>query len=445
MEHYKVAGSIKLLLQAGADTAAVSDVAPQLHTALMIACTHPCCSALQALLDGGADPCYQTRDCGATALHIAAVNDVLQHCEILHFTAISMLCTRERCCEAAVSLGADVNSSNRCGDTALTAVARCGDVALLQFLLQQTSINVNYSSCEGRTALQQAALSGVSAAVTLLTEHGAHVLAVNCRNQGALFAAVGRGHLHIVQLLMQHGCDIHATDSRGCTLLMHIVSTAGAAQLAEFLLQQGLSVHALSVNHSTALHHAAHNSTPDTVQLLLAHGSAVNAVTVTGESSLHFAAVGGHLQTAEVLLAAGAAVTLSTSVGSTPLHYAVGGQHPAVVQILLEHGAAAVIDSMQAQWCSCCGLVSALMCCKDAGILKLLLTAGADVQAVISRGNTCLHVAAQHGYSAPVVCLLIKAGADLHAVNREGKTAAQVAHDAGHTLLEQLLNRAAQG
>jgi uncharacterized protein len=82
---------------------------------------------------------------------------------------------------------------------------------------------------------------------------------------------------------------------------------------------------------------------------------------------------------------------------------------------------------------------------KDVGILKLLLTAGADVQAVTSRGNTCLHVAAQHGYSAPVVCLLIKAGADLHAVNREGKTAAQVAHYAGHTLIEQLLNRAAQG
>jgi ankyrin repeat protein len=462
MEHCTAAGSINLLLQAGADTAAVSDIAPQLHTALMIACTQPCCSALQALLDGGADPCYQTRDCGATALHIAAVNDVLQHCEILvaasagralelamHDGSTPLLSACYAHESAAVkllcSLGADVNSSNHRGDTALTAVARCGDVALLQFLLQQTGINVNYSSSEGRTALQQAALSGVSAAVTLLIEYGADVLAVNCRNQGALFAAVGRGHLHIVQLLMQHGCDIHATDNRGCTLLMHIVNTAGADQLAEFLLQQGLSVHALSANHFTALHHAARNRTPDIAQLLLAHSSDVNAVTVNGESSLHFAAVGGHLQTAEVLLTAGAAVSLSTSVGSTPLHYAVGGQHPAFVQLLLEHGAAAVIDSMQAQWCSCCGLVSALMCCKDAGILKLLLTAGADMQAVTNRGNTCLHVAAQHGYTAPVVCLLIKAGADLHAVNSVGKTAAQVAHYAGHTLIEQLLNRAAQG
>jgi ankyrin repeat protein len=235
--------------------------------------------------------------------------------------------------------------------------------------------------------------------VTLLIEHGADVLAVSFRDQGALFAAVGRGHLHVVQLLMQHGCDIHATDNGGCTLLMHIVKTAGADQLAEFLIQQGLSVHTLSVNHFTALHHAAINSTPDTVQLLLAHGADANAATVNGKTSLHFAAIGGHLQSAEVLLATGAAFTLSTRVDSTPLHYAVGGQHPALVQLLLEQGAAAVIDSMQAQWCGCCGLVSAFMCCKDVGIVKLLLTAGTDVQAMTSRGNTCLHVAARHGYS----------------------------------------------
>jgi ankyrin repeat protein len=85
------------------------------------------------------------------------------------------------------------------------------------------------------------------------------------------------------------------------------------------------------------------------------------------------------------------------------------------------------------------------MYCNDAATLKLLLTAGADVHAVTSRGDTCLHIAVRHSYAVPVICLLIKAGADLHAVNSAGKTAAQVAHDKGHTLIEQLLNRAAQG
>jgi ankyrin repeat protein len=84
------------------------------------------------------------------------------------------------------------------------------------------------------------------------------------------------------------------------------------------------------------------------------------------------------------------------------------------------------------------------MLCRDTTILKLLLSAGADVHAVTSRGDTCLHVAARHNYSAPVVCLLIKAGADMHAVNKVGKTAAAVAHGACNTLLEQLLITAAQ-
>jgi ankyrin repeat protein len=77
-------------------------------------------------------------------------------------------------------------------------------------------------------------------------------------------------------------------------------------------------------------------------------------------------------------------------------------------------------------------------------VVKLLLAAGADVHSTALNGDTCLHAAAARGLCAPVLCLLIKAGADLHAVNSAGKTSAVVAHDAGHTLVEQLLNRAAQ-
>ena len=86
-----------------------------------------------------------------------------------------------------------------------------------------------------------------------------------------------------------------------------------------------------------------------------------------------------------------------------------------------------MMNTMQLQACPCCGLRSALMYCNDAATLKLLLTAGADVHAVTSRGDTCLHIAVRHSYAVPVICLLIKAGADLHAVNSPGKIAAQVA------------------
>jgi ankyrin repeat protein len=463
--HSEAADSIKLLLQAGADTtqlceAPECDEGTRFCTALMGALAQPVTQgALQALLDGGADPCYQTGDTGTSALHVAAMSGALQHCEVLvaasagralHLTMcggntplLAASCAHE---SAAVkmlcSLGSDVNSSDSCGTTALMLAANDGDVALLQFLLQQKGIKVNHSSNDGRTAVLIAAAAGASDAVTLLLEHGADALAKNSRGENALFAAVGNGHLHIVQLLLQRGLDINSTEQSGRTLLMHI-NTAGAEHLAEFLLQQGLSVHTLDAGQSTALHYAAHNSTPDTLQLLLAHGADVNAVASDGATSLHSAAFAGQLQNAEVLLAAGTDVNVSTDKGATALHYAVEEKHAAVVRLLLEHGATALVNTLQLRMCSCCGLMSTLMRCNDVAVMKLLMTAGASAQAVTSRGNTSLHVVAQHGYTAPVVCLLIKAGADLHAVNSEGKTAAQVAHDAGHTLIEQLLNRAA--
>jgi ankyrin repeat protein len=84
-------------------------------------------------------------------------------------------------------------------------------------------------------------------------------------------------------------------------------------------------------------------------------------------------------------------------------------------------------------------LVTALRLCKDP------TTAAADVTFATITGDTCLHVAATHGYPAPVICLLIKAGADLHAVINEGKTAGGVAHGNGNELIASLLNRAVQG
>jgi hypothetical protein len=46
--------------------------------------------------------------------------------------------------------------------------------------------------------------------------------------------------------------------------------------------------------------------------------------------------------------------------------------------------------------------------------------------------------------AVPIVCVSIKAGIDQHAVISEGRTASQIAHELGCTLVERLLNRAAQ-
>jgi ankyrin repeat protein len=85
--HSDAADSIRLLLEAGAVVNVTSgNDSTSEYTALMVACALPRnLKAVEALLQGGADPCYQTSD-GATALHLAAstgLQTLAEHCTLL--------------------------------------------------------------------------------------------------------------------------------------------------------------------------------------------------------------------------------------------------------------------------------------------------------------------------------------------------------------------------
>jgi ankyrin repeat protein len=226
----------------------------------------------------------------------------------------------------------------------------------------------------------------------------------------------------------------------------------GQKAAAEWLLQQGLLINAADYTGHTALYRACGNGESDDapmIELLLANGADVHRRTDDGYTALDGAAISGKAKCAKVLIAAGADVIRTDSRGCSALHSAIMKQNGAVVQLLLEHGATAVMNAVTVgcfNGAHCCAELTALMMCSTVDTLKVLLAAGADVHVTTQKGNTCLHVAAKHKWSAPMVCLLvlIKAGADLYAVNSAGKTAAQLAHDRGHTLIEQLLSRAAQ-
>eukprot|EP00953_Heterococcus_sp_UTEX-ZZ885_P029384 15599-Heterococcus_DN1.PRE.2 len=465
--HKEAAASIKLLLQAGASVDATSSSAGIWErTALMVACSvSDDLKTVQALLAGGADPCYQAGSDGITALHLAATVGCTDVCRelctassnrVLALTNKSDGCSATPLIAACVleqhavvkllcELRANVHHGDAAGNTPLMVAAEGPSTSVLQLLLQQSSINVNQRNDTGDTALVKAACTGNAAAVRLLLQHGADACSINNSCFSTVFAAAIGGDLQILELLIQHGADVRAVTDRGFTLLMQ-AATDNQPRVAEFLIQQGLSVHAVDDSGSTALHHAAASASKgtETMRVLLAHGADVNAVDLQRCTPLHLAARSEQLDKVEVLVAAGADVLRTDEIGGTALHVAIHFEHLTVVQLLLEHGADVVINTLQYTATDEHSPVSAVMVCNDAAVLKLLLTAGADVHAVTSSGDTCLHIAARHSYSAPVLCLLIKAGADLQAVNEQGLTAAEVAHDACNTLLEQLLNRAAQ-
>jgi ankyrin repeat protein len=112
------------------------------------------------------------------------------------------------------------------------------------------------------------------------------------------------------------------------------------------------------------------------------------------------------------------------------------GDSSIVQQLLLQRGA-----DVRALFASG---TSPLMLASTAPVTKLLLAAGAAVSCADSLGMTALHHCAKGGTAAGVVCMMIQAGADPTALDRNGSTPAHVAGMSGHFALEALLSRAAE-
>ena len=128
---------------------------------------------------------------------------------------------------------------------------------------------------------------------------------------------------------------------------------------------------------------------------LLDDPGAASAFSPDGFTALHFAAFFGKAEAAKVLLEHGASVDVYTRnpFANQPLHAAAAGRHIEVCRVLL--------------------------------------AAGADVNATQHGGFTPLHEAAQHG-DAEMTELFLSAWADPSSLTDAGETAADLAAAAGH-------------
>lgn len=135
---------------------------------------------------------------------------------------------------------------------------------------------------------------------------------------------------------------------------------------------------------------------------LLDDAAATAAFSTDGFTALHFAAFFGKAEAARLLLEHGARVDVYTRnpFANQPLHAAAAGRH--------------------------------LEAC------RILLAAGADVNATQHGGFTPLHEAAQHG-DVEMTELFLSAGADPSLTADAGETAAEVAFSAGHADLASRL------
>jgi len=400
---------------------------------------------------------------GTTALHWAAyrgdadIVDVLLRSGArvdaatrLGVTPLTLACRHGSAAviEQLLKAGADPNTLMGEGETALMTAAQAGSAAGVKVLLAHGA-NVNARErTEGQTALMWAAARNRVGAIRALLEGGADptvrsarrpraaelVAAIDRGNRGnqyyvpfvdgfsALTFAAREGHIDAVRALLDGGAGPDAVLSNGMSALVVAIKNAHW-ELAGLLLDRGADPNAAAQGWA-ALHELAYtrrlnfgtlphpvetgSMTPfDLARKLITTGARVDArmtremidgyrhqLKRPGATPLLLAAKGVDREMVKILLDAGADPHLPTNTGTTPLMVAAGVemQNPGEDSYTND-------DALET--------------------VKLLLAAGAEVNAVNDAGETALHGVARRGANV-VTNLLVERGARLDVKNDRG-------------------------
>ena len=218
----------------------------------------------------------------------------------------------------------------------------------------------------------------------------------------ALIRAASSGHVGLVKLLMSRGADPTKANWYGSAL--HCAAEAGQCESIRFLLDSGMNIDLRDDFGRTPLHCAADQRHILAIELLLDMGADPNTRDHVGGKLIHDAAQIGDERLMRRLLRDErvdiSATTVGGKKGKTALHCAAMGGH--------------------------------------AGIVRMLLDVGVEIDAKDGGGYTALHLAAWGG-EEDVVRLLVEAGANVNAKSDGKTTARYLAAAANHESIQELL------
>ena len=450
--------AVRALIREGVDVnAARADGA----TALLWAAHWNDRELVDLLLEAGADV-NAAEDHGVTPLARACENASADMVEVL------------------LAAGADPSAAQTSGLTPLMIAARTGSVDVVRALLA-AGADPNAAAAEtGATALMWALDEAHAGVVRVLVEQGAAVSASTTKGFTPLMTAARQGNIELASILIEAGADVNETGSDG-THALPLSILNGQFEFAHYLLEQGADPNA-SMGGIRALHAAAGSVGAWMANWDRAHGGfGLSAVwDMTGRGA-H-----GRLELVQALLARGAEpnVRIDTSAmimnyighpkkgafesyacgtgdlrGATPLWVAAFGANGNIGQIfteyfhinhsnssaeiitaLLEAGADMTLTTVDGTTplMAAAGLgPSTYTPTEPRGLrspggeeaVRVLLEAGADINARNEADFTALHGAAFRGLNE-IVQILVDNGADIDARDFRGRTAYRLAEGA---------------
>jgi uncharacterized protein len=249
-----------------------------------------------------------------------------------------------------------------------------------------------------------------------------------------------------IRLLLRQKADVNAPQVDGTTAL-HWAVRLNDLDTADVLIRAGAKVNTANRDGATPLQLAALNGSATMIEKLVKAGADPNApLSSSGDTALMLAARTGTTDAIKVLLETGANVNAKESWGgTTPLMSAAAERHPAAVKMLIERGAdvsarssfvaaangrgfegrtpsAPKNDQAVEEFAS--GWLTPLMFAAREGDLesaRLLIAAGADVNAVAADGKDALGLAVFNG-NYDVASFLIDSRSSVNKADTQGFT-----------------------
>jgi uncharacterized protein len=365
----------------------------------------------------------------------------------------------------------DVNAPQPDGATALHWAAHWDDAAMTDALIR-AGARVNAVNDHGVTPLWLACTNGNAAVAERLLAAKADPNLAMSNGETPLMTASRSGNAEVVKALLARGANVNAVETnRGQTALMWAASQ-GHSQVTRVLIENGANIRHRSKGDFTALLFAARRGDAESVRSLVAAGADVNEKARDGTTALLVAVASGQESAALALLEIGANPNIADSNGYTPLHAIVWKASAKVglvkpngsstlVKALLAHGANPNVQFIKdppplpGSYTYASGLSGATplwLAAKsaDAGVMRALVTGGADLKMGNKGGITPLMVASGMSQSRgpggasesellEAVKAAVELGADVDAVNEAGQTAVHGAAAAGFNSIIQFL------
>ncbi|CAG0904551.1 unnamed protein product, partial [Cyprideis torosa] len=198
-------------------------------------------------------------------------------------------------------------------------------------------------------------------------------------------------------------------------------------------LEAGVNVEK-DLQSQTPLHYACAAGRPLIVSLLLREGALVEARDHSGRTPMFCAALEGLPDTLRMLHRFGANAAAADNDGKTPLHLAANCGYTSSVSCLLEMGAS--VEAADKKWKERPLHAACIRC--HTPCVKLLLSAGADINARLRNGTTPLHLCSMEGH-LPVLLLLLRQGAVVDSRDEAGNTPLFSACMKGHVYAARVL------